>query len=114
VEPLLATHFHTGFLLGLFFDPEDGGDMFLQNVSRLSTDYAALYPRRQNSSWLDTVFVICCPMGLLILQQVKTHRGKAGTRSVSLPLDQPNNMRQALSYSLHTSAIHYLTHHIIQ
>jgi hypothetical protein len=21
-----------GFLLGLFFDPEDGGDMFLQNV----------------------------------------------------------------------------------
>jgi hypothetical protein len=23
---------HTGFLLFLFFDPEDGGDMFLQNV----------------------------------------------------------------------------------
>jgi hypothetical protein len=23
---------HTGFLLGLFFNPEDGGDMFLQNV----------------------------------------------------------------------------------
>jgi hypothetical protein len=23
---------HVGFLLGLFFDPEDGGDMFLQNV----------------------------------------------------------------------------------
>jgi hypothetical protein len=23
---------HAGFLLGLFFDPEDGGDMFLQNV----------------------------------------------------------------------------------
>jgi hypothetical protein len=22
----------TGFLLGLFFDPEDGGDMFLRNV----------------------------------------------------------------------------------
>jgi hypothetical protein len=24
---------HDGFLLGLFFNPEDGGDMFLQNVS---------------------------------------------------------------------------------
>jgi hypothetical protein len=23
---------HAGFLLGLFFEPEDGGDMFLQNV----------------------------------------------------------------------------------
>jgi hypothetical protein len=28
----LATCFHAGFLLGLFFDPEDGGDMFLRNV----------------------------------------------------------------------------------
>jgi hypothetical protein len=24
--------FQAGFLLGLFFDPEDGGDMFLQNI----------------------------------------------------------------------------------
>jgi hypothetical protein len=24
---------HTGFLLGLHFDPEDGGVMFLRNVS---------------------------------------------------------------------------------
>jgi hypothetical protein len=23
---------HTDFLLGVFFDPEDGGDMFLHNV----------------------------------------------------------------------------------
>jgi hypothetical protein len=31
-------------------DPEDGGDMFLQNVSWLSMEYMALHPRRKNSS----------------------------------------------------------------
>jgi hypothetical protein len=29
---LLATFFHAGFFLGLFFDPEYGGDMSLRNV----------------------------------------------------------------------------------
>jgi hypothetical protein len=29
---LLSTFFHSGFLLGLFFDAEDGGDMFLRDV----------------------------------------------------------------------------------
>jgi hypothetical protein len=43
---LLATCFHAGIFLGLFFDPEDGGDMFLRNVGLLSTDYTALYPRK--------------------------------------------------------------------
>jgi hypothetical protein len=41
---------HAGFLLGLFFDPEDRGNVFLQNVCWFSTDYMALYPRRQSSS----------------------------------------------------------------
>jgi hypothetical protein len=41
---LLATCFHAGFLLGLFFDPKDGSDMFLQIVCWLSADYMALYP----------------------------------------------------------------------
>jgi hypothetical protein len=34
---------HAGFLLGLIFAPEDGGYMFLRNISWLSTDYVALY-----------------------------------------------------------------------
>jgi hypothetical protein len=33
-----------------YFDPEDGGDMFLRNVGWHSTDYTALYPRRWYSS----------------------------------------------------------------
>jgi hypothetical protein len=32
-------------LLGLYFDREDGGDMFLRNFGWLSTDYMALYSR---------------------------------------------------------------------
>jgi hypothetical protein len=36
---------HVDFLLGLFFDTEDEGDMFLRNVGLLSVDYTALYPR---------------------------------------------------------------------
>jgi hypothetical protein len=31
----LATCFHAGLLLGLFFDSEDGGDMLLRNVGSL-------------------------------------------------------------------------------
>jgi hypothetical protein len=32
VKALLAACFHNGILIGLFFDHEDGGDMFLRNV----------------------------------------------------------------------------------
>jgi hypothetical protein len=32
LQILLAKCFHTDFLLGLFFDSEGGGDMFLRNV----------------------------------------------------------------------------------
>jgi hypothetical protein len=41
---------HVAFILGLSFDPEDGGDMFLRNIGWLSTDCTALYPRKQNYS----------------------------------------------------------------
>jgi hypothetical protein len=35
-----------GITLALFSDPEDGGDIYLQNFGSLSTDFTALYPRR--------------------------------------------------------------------
>jgi hypothetical protein len=36
---------HSGLLLGLLFNPQDGGDMFLRNVGLLSPGRTALYPR---------------------------------------------------------------------
>jgi hypothetical protein len=41
---------HAGFLLGLFFDLEDRGDVFPRKVDKLSMAYTALYPKRYNSS----------------------------------------------------------------
>jgi hypothetical protein len=43
---MLEELLHAGFLIGLFYDLENGGDIFLRNVGLLSTDYTALYPRR--------------------------------------------------------------------
>jgi hypothetical protein len=40
-------------LLDIFFDPEDGGDMFLRNVGWNWTDYKASYPRRWYSLWMS-------------------------------------------------------------
>jgi hypothetical protein len=37
---------NAGYFVGLFFNPEDGGDMFLPNVNGLSTDSTVLSPRR--------------------------------------------------------------------
>jgi hypothetical protein len=34
------------FSLGLFFDPEDGGDVFLHDIRYISMDYIVLYPTR--------------------------------------------------------------------
>jgi hypothetical protein len=63
----LATCFHAGFLLGISFDNENGGDIFLRNVGRLPADYTALYPRRWNSSQtgivhtaLISVYIFAC------------------------------------------------------
>jgi hypothetical protein len=44
--------FHAGFLLALFFNPEDGSYIFLRNVGYLSTDYMALYSKGHNSFFI--------------------------------------------------------------
>jgi hypothetical protein len=38
------------WFLVLLFNPENEGNMFLQNFGSLSADYTALYPRKYNSS----------------------------------------------------------------
>jgi hypothetical protein len=38
--------FHAGFFLDLFFDHEDGSDVFLRNVGGLSIFYTALFLKR--------------------------------------------------------------------
>jgi hypothetical protein len=58
---MTATCLHAGFLLGLFFHPEDEGDMFIRNVGWLSTDYTALCQRRYNSSWNYKYFIYFIP-----------------------------------------------------
>jgi hypothetical protein len=40
----------SGFSLVLLFNPKDGGNMFLRNISWHSTNYTALYLERHNSS----------------------------------------------------------------
>jgi hypothetical protein len=41
-------HSSAGFFLGLFFDPEVGGDMYLRNVGWLSTDFIITAVRTLN------------------------------------------------------------------
>jgi hypothetical protein len=64
-----ARYFPSNFTLvscsAYFFDPEDGGGMFLRNVGLLSTDYTALCSRRYSS----TVFnCLCCLTTLSVLR----------------------------------------------
>jgi hypothetical protein len=47
---LLAACLLAGFCWTYFFDPEDGGHIFLRNVGWHSTDYTASYSRRWYSS----------------------------------------------------------------
>jgi hypothetical protein len=47
---------HDGFFLGLFSDPEHGGDVLLGNVGWLSTDYTPLYVNRDSVVGIATTY----------------------------------------------------------
>jgi hypothetical protein len=49
--------FHAGFLLGLFFDHENGGDMFIRNIVSFSVDYMVLHPRKWDLAQLPNLVV---------------------------------------------------------
>jgi hypothetical protein len=51
---------HVGSLPGLFFNPEDEGDIFLRYIGWLSTDYAVSYHRRYNSVFIYMLYKIIC------------------------------------------------------
>jgi hypothetical protein len=69
-----------GLFLVLYFDPEDGGDIFLQNVGRLLPDCTTLYPIRQNGRALHSH---CCESLrssiLYIVLQTMDHSGRQNT-----------------------------------
>jgi hypothetical protein len=56
-SPLLATCFCAGFLLGLSFDTEDGGYIFLKNFGWLSSGlHSVIFQKIE----LFNIFIVCC------------------------------------------------------
>jgi hypothetical protein len=66
VNRRLATRFHAFFLLALFLDPEDLGDIFLRNVACLSTDYTVYISED------GTLQFFCCCMCISCRGNVST------------------------------------------
>jgi hypothetical protein len=64
---LSTTKSHMTFLHGLLFSPEDGGDMLLNNMHLLSSDYTVLHPRRETclEKSLVWMFHTCRKLNLL-------------------------------------------------
>jgi hypothetical protein len=60
--------FHAGFLLSLFFNHEDGGNKFLQNISWLSIEYRVI---SQKTQLFKLATVLCLEYGYKELQNVK-------------------------------------------
>jgi hypothetical protein len=90
---------HAGFLLVLFFSPEDGCNIFIRNVGLLSAYYTTLYPRRYYSSsfislhspllfspffypvFSSLLFVsihLCLPLGIVVIIIISGGGGGGG------------------------------------
>jgi hypothetical protein len=81
-QATLATCFQSDYLLSLFFDHENGGDMFLRNIGWLSTDYTALYPRRYDhcrknlKSYIHVHFPVIVNCNLFVIPLIPLCHGQ--------------------------------------
>jgi hypothetical protein len=83
---------HAGFLLGLFFYTENGGDMFLRNIGWLSTDYTALYPRRYKSSCLKVFVMVEYKYGCDLINLKRRKEERKVERTSNLPGEQARGL----------------------
>jgi hypothetical protein len=112
----VATCFHTGFLLGLFFDPEDRGDMFLQNVSWLLTDHTALH----NLFSSQLTVIRSCPLQAKVPPTIfcmHVSTGHSYSAHQSLPHSSHNSLHMCTYENkhihLHQTWVTGLTHRVI-
>jgi hypothetical protein len=64
-----------------FFDPEDGGDMFLRNVGCISTDYTASHPRR----WHSLLIYLFIYLFIIIIMVITEWVGVAAMACTRIP-----------------------------
>jgi hypothetical protein len=84
---------HAGFLLGLFFDPEHGGDILLGNVGWLSADHTPLYVNRDSIVSIATGYGlgdrgvrVRVPVGSNIFSSPRRLQTGSGAHPASYPM----------------------------
>jgi hypothetical protein len=80
---LLATCCHAGFLLSLFFDPEDGGDMFLLTFNGLYSDISQKTVLCNSAVGLTEHKVMNSPHTKSLILHLYMHSGQSETSAGS-------------------------------